>query len=46
MNPTGWTLRSTKMTTLQIASSDLLKVQLTAGPFAGQFAGPRFRFVP
>jgi hypothetical protein len=24
---------------------ELLKVKLTAGPFAGQFAGPRFRFV-
>jgi hypothetical protein len=34
-----------KMTGLQGAVNRLLKVQLTAGPFAGQFAGPRFRFV-
>jgi hypothetical protein len=35
----------TKMIGLQRAVKNLLKVQLTAGPFAGQFAGPRFRFV-
>jgi hypothetical protein len=34
-----------KMRGLQTAVKNLLKVQLTAGPFAGQFAGPRFRFV-
>ena len=34
-----------KMFDLQSAIEDLLQVQLTAGPFAGQFAGPRFRFV-
>jgi hypothetical protein len=28
------------------AVRELPKVQLTAGPFAGQSAGPRFRFVP
>lgn len=31
---------------LEDAIANLLKVQLTAGPHAGQFAGPRFRFVP
>jgi hypothetical protein len=34
-----------KMFDLESAVLDLLHVQLTAGPFAGQFAGPRFRFV-
>jgi hypothetical protein len=28
------------------AVGDLLKEQLTAGPLAGQFAGPRFRYIP
>ncbi len=34
-----------KMFGLQSAIEDLLQVKLTDGPFAGQFAGPRFRFV-
>jgi rubrerythrin len=33
------------MSDLEEAITTLLKVQLTAGPFAGQFAGPRFRYV-
>jgi hypothetical protein len=35
-----------KMFGFESTVEELLKVQLTAGPFAGQFAGPRFRFVP
>jgi len=42
---TGLTTAVSKMRGLQTAVKNLLKVQLTAGPFAGQFAGPRFRFV-
>lgn len=34
-----------KMFDLESAIIDLLHVHLTAWPFAGQFAGPRFRFV-
>jgi hypothetical protein len=34
-----------KMFRFEGAVQDLLKVQLTAGRLAGQFAGPRFRFV-
>jgi Ferritin-like len=35
----------TKMRGFARAARNLLKVRLTAGPFAGQFAGPRFRFM-
>ena len=30
---------------LKNSAEELLQQQLTTGPFAGQYAGPRFRYV-